>query len=69
MVPPAGFADTMTPPIASPADDLMLPLRIASAALAGTGAPTSATNTPAARINDVLRMAFSYGAGAGMVFR
>src|SRR6185436_846184 len=58
MVPPAGFADTMTPPIASPADDLMLPLRIASAALSRTGTPRSATtNAPTARVNGVLRMA------------
>ena len=33
-VPPAGFAETVTPPSFSPAADVMAPLRMASAALA-----------------------------------
>src|SRR3954468_173724 len=66
MVPPCGFADTMTPPIASPADDLMLPLRMASAAWAGAGAASSATaNTLIPRIKDVLRMASLLRCGRG----
>src|ERR1700730_11792080 len=31
MVPPSGFADTVTPPMALPSDDLMVPLNSASA--------------------------------------
>ncbi len=47
-VPPTGFADTVTPPSFSPAAEVMVPLRMASAALA-----------PAARLIAAAVMAIS----------
>jgi len=59
MVPPTmpfcGLAETMTPPIAAPSDDLTVPLRMVSAANAGL--PMSAiTSELTARDNRMLRM-------------
>src|SRR5260370_21830042 len=58
MVAPSGLAETVTPPIFSPAADVMAPLRMASAAKAGAKGGTRAVMRAAAmqadRVNRVV---------------
>ena len=61
----------MTPPIASPADDLMLPLRMTSAALSAAAVGEQQRSERGGSQTSTVCFAWrlSYGAGAGMVLR
>src|SRR4051812_12289680 len=55
----------MTPPIACPADDVMLPFMMMSAAFSSAAPPSSAAVSTLARIRDVLRIISPSGSWRG----